>query len=138
MSKQQDLLPYDKRLVKQCNSTTTIFQFILFESTHLKKCSYCIGFIYRTSRCPCFFVFHSKVYGYFSLKHSNKVHSAVAVCKAKSGLNHFSILISSAAETITADLLFHQCLPFSLPPHHYSLSASICLCRSSISTPAAP
>lgn len=39
-----------------------------------------------------------------------KVHSAVVVCKAKTGLNHFSILISSAPETIMADLLFHHCL----------------------------
>lgn len=49
----------------------------------------------------------------------NKVHSAVTVCKVKTDLNHFSILITPTAESITANLLFHHCLLLCLPLFPY-------------------
>lgn len=58
----------------------------------------------------------------------------MTVCTAKTGLNHFPVLISSGATTNTADLLFHCCLLFS-SPHLYSPSAPICHWRSPFSTP---
>lgn len=49
----------------------------------------------------------------------NKVHSAVTVCKVKTDLNYFSILITPTAESITANLLFHHCLLLCLPLFPY-------------------
>lgn len=65
----------------------------------------------------------------------NKVHSAVSVCKAKTGLNHFSILIISAAETITSRFALSSLFAFLSSPYHYSPSAHVCHKRSPISTP---
>lgn len=56
----------------------------------------------------------------------NKVHSAVAVCKANTDLNHFSILITSAAETITpAFALSSLFASVPSPKPIYPLSAAI-------------
>lgn len=77
-----------------------------------------VGVIYFFPPLLCFLVTLCPVY--------NKVHSAVAVCKANTDLNHFSILITSAAETITpAFALSSLFASVPSPKPIYPLSAAI-------------